>query len=134
MTNEVTRRPMDPVRLQVQRFPGNASVVHVGGPLLSDTTAPMRHVLDAELLRGPESLAVNLAGVTDIDSAGIDALTAAATQAGESDIGFCLVGAHRGPVASALSAARLTELFEIVPTLDDIATPIPRPWPDSPLL
>lgn len=124
--------PMDSVRLQLQRLPPSTSVVHVGGPLLSETTAPMRRLLGAELLRAPELLALNLTGVTDIDAAGMDALTAAAMEAGESDIAFCLIGAHHGPVASALTEAKLTELFEIVPTLDDIAALAPPTRPDNP--
>lgn len=121
--------PVDSVRLQVQRSPTNTSVVHVDGPLLSDTTAPMRRTVADELMRSPEVLALNLTGVTNIDSAGVDALTSAAMQAGESDIGFCLVGAHQGPVAAALTDADLTDLFEIVPTLDDVGPPFGLPKP-----
>ncbi|MDY6869350.1 MAG: STAS domain-containing protein [Actinomycetota bacterium] len=128
--------PPDSPRFQLQRTPGDASVVHVHGPLLSDTTSAMRRLVADELMRAPELFALNLTGVTTIDAAGVDALTSAAMQAGESDIAFCLVGAHQGPVAAALTHADRTELFEIVPTLDDIATtlspapsttPPPRP-------
>ncbi|WP_233213440.1 STAS domain-containing protein [Mycobacterium hubeiense] len=115
-------RPADSAMVHVQRSAGNTSIVHVNGPLLSDTTAPMRRAVANELLRTPELFALNLAGVTNIDAAGLDALTSAATQAGESDIPFCLVGAHQGPVAAALNKADLSDLFEIVPTLNEIGT------------
>lgn len=118
--------PADSLRLQLQRTPSNTSVLHVQGPLLADTTPPLRRVVAEELMRAPELLALNLAAVTSIDNAGIDALTAAAMQAGESDIGFCLLGAHQGPVGAALSETNLTELFEIFTALDDIGIESPR--------
>ncbi|WP_084055175.1 STAS domain-containing protein [Mycobacterium avium] len=110
-------------------MPSNTSVVHVDGPLLADTTAPMRRTVSDELLRTPELLALNLTGVTTIDTAGIDALTSAAMQAGESDIGFCLLGAQHGPVGAALSQANLTELFEMFNSLDDVGIPLAPPHP-----
>lgn len=128
------RGPADSLRLQVQRMPTNTSVVHVDGPLLADTTAPMRRTISEELLRAPELLALNLTGVTTIDTAGIDALTSAAMQAGESDIAFCLLGAHHGPVGAALSRANLTELFEMFNSIDDVGIPPAPPHPDSPNL
>ena len=37
----------------------------------------------------------------------------------ESDISFCLVGVHAGPVGAALAEAELSELFETFVTLSD---------------
>lgn len=62
--------------------------------------------------------------VAHIDGAGIDALVSAAALAGESDISFCLVGVQGGPVAAALAAAELTELFEIFASVN-------HAWEDS---
>ncbi|WP_338016593.1 STAS domain-containing protein [Mycobacterium celatum] len=106
--------------MQVQRPAAGTSVIQVNGELVSDGTAAMRRAVADELLSSPGLLALDLSGVNRIDGDGIDALTSAATQAGESDIGLCLVGAHKGPSAAALAAADLSELVEIVPTLDDI--------------
>jgi hypothetical protein len=50
---------------------------------------------------------------------GIEALVSAAARAGESDISLCLVVAQASPVATALPAAQLTELFEIVVSVDE---------------
>ena len=74
----------------------------------------MRRVVADELNRSPALLALDLTAVSCIDAEGIDALVLAATQAGESDISFCLVGVHGHPVGTALADAELTELFEIV--------------------
>ncbi|BBU23768.1 hypothetical protein MYXE_35580 [Mycobacterium xenopi] len=106
--------------MHIQRSPAGMSVVQVNGALVADGTAALRRAVAGEFLRSPGFLALDLSGVSQIDGDGIDALTSAAVQAGESDIGFCLVGAHQGPIAAALAEADLSELFEIVPTLDDI--------------
>jgi anti-anti-sigma regulatory factor len=73
----------------------------------------MRRVVANELYLSPALLALDLTGVNRIDAEGIDALVSAATQAGESDISFCLVGVHGHPVGTALADAELMELFEI---------------------
>jgi anti-anti-sigma regulatory factor len=73
----------------------------------------MRRVVANELNVSPALLALDLTGVNRIDAEGIDALVSAATQAGESDISFCLVGVHGHPVGAALADAELMELFEI---------------------
>jgi anti-anti-sigma regulatory factor len=70
-------------------------------------------------MRSPSLFAVDLSGVTRVDGSGIDALVSAAGVAGESDISLCLVGALAGPVATALAAAGLTELFEICGSIDE---------------
>jgi anti-anti-sigma factor len=107
------------VTVGVKRSPTDKSVVHVSGELLRGATAALRRVVATELNRSPELLALDLSGVIRIDAEGIDVLVSAATQAGESDISFCLVGVHAGPVAAALAEAELSELFEIFATLSD---------------
>jgi|SRR5580692_9178527 anti-sigma B factor antagonist len=105
--------------VDVKRSPTNKSVIHVSGELARGATATMRRVVATELNRSPALLALDLSGVNRIDAEGIDALVSAATQAGESDISFCLVGVHAGPVGAALAEAELSELFEIFATLSD---------------
>jgi anti-sigma B factor antagonist len=101
------------VTVDVKRSSTNKSVIHVSGELLRGTTATMRRVVANELNRAPTLLVLDLSGVIRIDAAGIDAVVAAATQAGESDISLCLVGVHGHPVGTALADAELLELFEI---------------------
>jgi anti-sigma B factor antagonist len=105
------------VTVNVQRSATDKTIVHVSGELLGDAAAKLRRIVSNELMRPPSLLALDLSDVTRIDSAGIDALVSAATQAGEADISFCLVGVQAGPVATALADAELTELFEIVPDI-----------------
>lgn len=107
------------VTVGVKRSPTDTSVVRVSGELLRGATATMRQVVATELERSPALLALDLSGVIRIDAEGIDALVSAATQAGESDISFCLVGVHAGPVGAALAEAELSELFETFVTLSD---------------
>ena len=107
------------VTVDVKRSPTNTSVIYVSGELLRGATATMRRVVTNELNRSPALLALDLTGVSRIDTEGIAALVSAATQAGESDISFCLVGAQAGPVGAALADAELTELFEIFTSLRD---------------
>jgi anti-sigma B factor antagonist len=107
------------VTVDVKRSPTNKSVIHVSGELAHGATATMRQVVATELKRSPALLALDLTGVNRIDTEGIAALVSAATQAGESDISFCLVGAQAGPVGAALADAELTELFEIFTSLSD---------------
>jgi anti-sigma B factor antagonist len=80
----------------------------VSGDLLHGANATMRQVVATKLNRSPVS------GVNGIDAEGIAALVSAATQAGESDISFCIVRVHGHPVGTGLAEAALTELFEIV--------------------
>jgi anti-anti-sigma factor len=107
------------VTVDVKRSPTDKSVIHVSGELTRGATARMRRVVATELKRSPAVLALDLTGVNRIDAEGIDALVSAATQAGESDISFGLVGVHAGAVGAALAEAELTELFEIFTSLSD---------------
>jgi anti-anti-sigma factor len=102
------------VTVDVKRSPTDKSVIHVSGELARGATATMRRVVADELNRSPALLALDLSGVSCIDAEGIDALVLAATQAGESDMSFCLVGVQGHPVGTALADAELTELFEII--------------------
>jgi anti-sigma B factor antagonist len=99
--------------VDVKRSPANKSAIYVGGELLRGATATMRWIVADELNRSPALLVLDLSAVLRIDAEGIDALVAAATQAGESDISLCLVGVHGHPVGTALAEADLLELFEI---------------------
>jgi anti-sigma B factor antagonist len=107
------------VTVDVKRSPTNKSVIHVSGDVLHGASATMRRVVATELNRSPALLALDLSGVNRIDAEGIDALVSAATQAGESDISFCLIGVHGHPVETGLAEAGLTELFEIVAAVSD---------------
>ena len=97
------------VTVDVKRSPTDKSVIHVSGELPRGASATMRQVVATELNRSPALLALDLTGVNRIDAEGIDALVSAATQAGESDISFCLVGVHGHPVGTALADAELTD-------------------------
>lgn len=88
----------DTLAVDVQRSSINKSVVHVSGELLLDSTEAMQRIVTDELLRAPAQLALDLSEVTNIDATGIAVLVSVATQAGESDISFCLVGVRGRPV------------------------------------
>lgn len=118
-SEDVLRDQVDSLRLHVDRSPGDIVVVRVGGPLTADTAAPVQRTLSDELVQVPGLMALDLTGVTTIDTAGVDALRSAAMQAGETDIAFCLLGADHWPVGAALARADLTELFDMFTSLDD---------------
>ena len=103
------------VSIDVRRAHVDRSVIRIQGGLLYAATTSVWRTVEKELRRSPELVALDLSEVTDIDAAGLGVLVAAAGCAGESDISFCLVGAHEGAVGTALAAADLTELFEILP-------------------
>lgn len=103
------------ISIDVRRALVDWSVIRLHGGLSSATTASVWRTVEREMRRSPEVVALELSEVTDIDAAGVGVLVAVAGRAGESDIALCLIGAHEGPVGTALEAADLTELFEIVP-------------------
>ena len=109
-------RPVVPC---LRRLPDGRSVVLLGGGLRGEAAEQVRRLGVGEVTRRPAQLVVDLSAVTDIDRAGVRALTALAESAGEADIAFCLVGARTGPVATALENFGYTELFEIFASLDD---------------
>jgi anti-anti-sigma factor len=99
----------------VRRALVDTSVISIQGQLCRPTTTSVWRTVEAELRRAPDSVALDLSDVTDIDAAGLSVLVSTAIRAGESDISFCLVGACEGAVGAALAQANLTDLFEIVP-------------------
>lgn len=103
------------INIEVRRAVVCRSVIRIQGGLCNAATASVWRMVETELRRSPELVALELSEVTDIDAAGVGVLVAAAGCAGESDISFCLVGAHEGAVGTALAEAHLTELFEIFP-------------------
>lgn len=92
----------------------DSSVIRIRGELSDAAAACVWRTLETEFLRTPDLVALDVSDVTEIDAAGVGVLVAAADRAGESDISLCLVGADEGAVGSALAAADVTELFEIV--------------------
>jgi hypothetical protein len=60
-------------------------------------------------------------------SASISALVSVAREAGEADIGFCLIVPpdHAAAVENALSAADVSDLFEIHPTVASALRTLP---------
>jgi anti-sigma B factor antagonist len=105
--------------VDVQRFPTGQSVVRVRGELIRDTPSQLTRIIEEELMRAPSPLVLDLSAVTHINAAGVDALVSAATLAGESDISLCLAGVEGCPAWVALATADLTELFEVVASVDD---------------
>lgn len=103
------------INIDVRRVLADRSVIRIQGGLLNGATASVWRTVETELRRSPQLVALDLSEVTDIDAAGVGVLVAAAGCAGESDISFCLVGAHESAVGTALAEADLTELFEILP-------------------
>ena len=116
---EANREQSSSVTLNVHRRPDDATVVEVAGDLSGDATVAMQRTVNEELTRSPAHLIIDLSAVTGIDMAGINALSSAAGIAGEADISFCLVDPEGDPVGAALASAKLTELFEMFPTVDD---------------
>jgi anti-anti-sigma factor len=94
-------------------LPDNVFVVRIVGDLLGSITAIMQRTIAVGLARSPTLVVVDLVDVTGIDSAGVCALQSSAEIAGEADEALCLVVRPRGVVEAALSAAGLTELFEV---------------------
>jgi anti-sigma B factor antagonist len=105
--------------VDVQRCPTGKSVVRVSGALIRDAPSQLARIVEAELMRAPSPLVLDLSAVTHITATGVDALVSAATTAGECDISFCLVGIEGRSVGAALAAAELTELFEVFPSVND---------------
>ena len=116
------------ITLNVQRRADDTTVVEVAGDLTGDATVAMQRTVNDELTRSPAHLIIDLSAVTGIDFAGINALSSAAGIAGEADISFCLVDPGGDPVGAALASAKLTELFEVFPTVDDAIRAHRPPW------
>ncbi|OBK80125.1 STAS domain-containing protein [Mycobacterium sp. 1274761.0] len=102
------------VHIEVRRKTVDSSVIRIAGGLSYAAAASIWRTVETEFRRTPELVALDVSDVTEIDAAGVGVLVAAADRAGESDISLCLVGADEGVVGTALAAADVTELFEIV--------------------
>jgi anti-anti-sigma regulatory factor len=81
----------------------------------------MYHVVADELARCPTQLVLDLSEATSVDDVAVEAVISASGLAGESDISFCLVASHTGPMVRALVAADLIERFEIYATVGEAA-------------
>jgi anti-anti-sigma factor len=89
--------------------------------LLHGSTAPALHGAVSELLATkPEIVILDLAEVTAVEPAAVEALVAMATQSGKANIGFYLAGAARPAVTDPLRAAGALELFEIHESVQDV--------------
>ncbi len=100
--------------IEVRRKLLDSSVIRIRGGLSDAAAASVWQTVETEFRRTPELVALDVSDVTEIDATGLGVLVAAADRAGESDISLCLVGAAEGVVGTALAAADVTDLFEIV--------------------
>jgi anti-anti-sigma regulatory factor len=75
--------------------------------------------MSEQLATDPEIVVLDLAEVTAVEPAAVEALVAMATQSGKADIGFYLAGAARPAVTDALREAAVFELFEIHESVQD---------------
>jgi anti-sigma B factor antagonist len=112
--NKTATTHSGPVNIEIRRKLVDSSVIRIQGGLLNAAATSIWRAVESEFRRTPELVALDVSDVTDIDGAGVAVLVAAADCAGEADISLCLVGAHEGVVGTALAAADVTELFEIV--------------------
>jgi anti-anti-sigma factor len=101
----------------VQRLPAGITIIRATGDLNSETSSQLSPLVADELSREPAQVVLELSNLTSVDKAAVDALVSASVLAGESDISFCLVASHAGPVLTALAEAGLIERFEVFPTV-----------------
>jgi anti-anti-sigma regulatory factor len=113
------RAQTESMTVQVQRFASGYNVVRVSGDLSGNEGSTLHHFVVEELTRTPAHLALDLRGVKRIDRAGIEALSAAAGLAANSNTSFCLVAAEADPVATALVAAHKRQWFEIFASVQE---------------
>lgn len=113
------RAQTESMTVQVQRFASGYNVVRVNGDLSGNEGSTLHHFVAEELTRTPAHLALDVRGVKRIDRAGIEALSAAAGLAANSNTSFCLVAAEADPVAIALVAAHKRQWFEIFASVQD---------------
>lgn len=123
MGDQGDRPPMAPrtpsSNIDIAKLPMGNYVVTVDDPASWETWMVMGQVVGDILAQSPRLLVLDLTGLDSLDLPGVGALSAAAAQAGESDIAFCLVGAQDGPVRAAVADAGLTELFELFESVRD---------------
>ncbi len=101
----------------VQRLPPGITIIRATGDLNSETKSQLSPLVADELSREPAQVVLELSNLTSVDNAAVDALVSASELAGESDISFCLVAPHAGPVVTTLGEAGLIERFEVFPTV-----------------
>jgi len=89
------------------------------GALTTRTCARLGIAAREQIARVPRLLVVDLAQLTELDEDGVDVLVEIAYEAGEADIGLCLVfdGNRRDLVMGPLEDANVVPLFEIHPTI-----------------
>lgn len=109
----------------VRQFPDGKYVVRINDPACPHTWSSMDAIVSRTLRECPRLVALDLSPLTSFDTAGVVALAAAASQAGESDIALCLVAAHPGPVGAALRQADLEELFEVFDSVSEALASLP---------
>jgi anti-anti-sigma regulatory factor len=99
--------------LRLDHLRAGVPVVHASGCLDQMTAPGLQQVLDEQLTTAPWAIVVDLSALSVLKPDAVPTLVHVACQAGEADIGLCLVTA--GHTANgALGAA--AELFEIYPT------------------
>jgi anti-anti-sigma regulatory factor len=108
--------------------------VTVPGVLSARQAGLLRDALLERLARGPRMVIVEFVPVVSrarggivLASASISALVSGAREAGEADIGLCLVVPpdHMAAVENALGAADVADLFEIHPTVASALRTLP---------
>ena len=96
------------------RMTGNAAILDLKGPLkMGDAEQSFRDQVDDLLKQGTRNLAINLAGVPEMDSSGIGALVrafSAAKQAG----GKCKFFSAPKRVKQTIKMVRLENVLELV--------------------
>jgi anti-sigma B factor antagonist len=106
------------ITVELWQSPTKEAVVCVAGELIDGASLSVLCVVTDVLIRQPAEVALDVSDVTRIDPGGVHALLSIAAEAAELDVSLCLVGAHGGPVSTALADAGLTELFEIFAELN----------------
>ncbi|OAN41854.1 STAS domain-containing protein [Mycolicibacterium iranicum] len=107
------------IAIEVQQLTAGETVVHLSGNVVGEAAGEMHRTLVDQLSRAPSRLIVDLSAVARIDARGVDALAGAAAVAGEADHAFCLVDREAGRVHAALTAKRVTDLFEIFSSVSE---------------
>jgi anti-anti-sigma regulatory factor len=97
----------------------DVTVLTARGVLTTRTCAQLGDAAHTQLAEVPRLLIVDLAQLAVLDRNGVDVLVGIAREAGEADIGLCLVvdGTHRDIVTRPLADANVLSLFEIHHTI-----------------
>jgi anti-sigma B factor antagonist len=97
-------------------------VVVAEGEIDIATSPGLDQVLDAAISSGHTNVAVDLQGVTFMDSTGLRSLIASHRRIGELGGAFVVVAAA-GPARRLLELAGVVEVLQVVASVDDLATP-----------